>query len=118
MSKFGLLESDADPTADPLQPSISERIASFTTVRERHIIDLAQVDAAAAPHGFVSREAIKNEVETSPRVRRRRAVPPEPTRHLAVRLTSSQYNRFVAFADRYQLTYHEALIQLMDRASE
>lgn len=118
MSKFGLLESDADPTVDPTQPTISERIAAFTSERQRHVIDLAQVDAAAAPHGFVSREATKNAIELSPRGRRRRAVPPEPTRHLAVRLTSSQYDRFVAFADRYQLTYHEALIQLMDRASE
>ena len=39
-----------------------------------------------------------------------------PTRHLAIRLSASAYNRFVAYADHHKLTYHEALIRLMDES--
>ena len=50
--------------------------------------------------------------------RRRRAVPAEPVRHLAVRMIQSQYDRFVGYADRYQLTYHDAIKKLLDAAGE
>ena len=42
------------------------------------------------------------------------AVPLEPTRHLAIRLVSSEYDRFVAYADRHQLTYHDAISRSLD----
>lgn len=118
MSKFGLLESDSEIGSS--QQTISDRLAEFSTTRQRHAIDIAQVDAAAAPHGFVSREPKEAQTESaSPlRAKRRRAVPPELTRHLALRLTSGQYDRFVAYADRYQLTYQDALIRLLDVNSE
>ena len=77
-----------------------------------------QVDAAAAPHGFVSREAVPVITEAATPGRRRRAVPSEPTRHLAVRMVQSQYDRFVGYADRYQLTYHDAITKLLDAAGE
>jgi len=70
---------------------------------------LREVDAAAAAHGFVSREQTVN------RPRRRRIAVAEPTRHLAIRLPESQYNRFVLYADRLKLTYHDALRQLLDQ---
>lgn len=123
MNKFGLLD-DSEPALAP-DVTFTERLAAFPNVRPRIAPDLAAIDAAAAPHGFVSRES---EPASSSRVlqpslpavkgRRRRAVPSEPTRHLAIRLTASAYDRFVAYADRQQLTYHDALIELMNIAGE
>jgi len=118
VSKFGLLDPESDPANESSQRSISDRLADFPPVRQHHVIDIVQVDAAAAPHGFVSREAISSELNPPFRGRRRRAIPPEPTRHLAIRLTSKQYDRFVAYADRQQLTYQDALVRLMGHASE
>jgi len=108
MNKFGLTDDEDEET--PGQ-SLSEKLASFPPVAPRSPIDLIAVDAAAAPHGFVSREATEKR-------RRRRAVPLEPTRHLAIRLVSSEYDRFVAYADRHQLTYHDAISRLLDSSSE
>ena len=108
VNKFGLLDADEEAAAEA---SLAERLAAFPGVT-RHAIDLAAVDAAGAAHGFVSREVGEGSG------RRRRAVPSEPTRHLAIRLTSSAYDRFVAYADRYKLTYHEALVRLMDSSDD
>jgi hypothetical protein len=107
MSKFGLMDEE--------EPSLTDRLATFSPVRPRASVDLAAIDAAAAAHGFTSREA---GVAAHPAGRRRRAIPSEPTRHLAIRLTASGYDRFVAYADRQRLTYHEALLELLDRAGE
>jgi hypothetical protein len=117
MNKFGLADDDAVDTSMP-PTSLSDRLAAFPVVQPRARLDLAAVDAAAAPHGFVSREATPVVAEGKPLGRRRRAIPAEPTRHLAIRIVSSQYNRFVAYADRYQLTYHDALKKLLDVAGE
>ena len=114
MSKFGL-EPESGSNDDP---SVSERLAAFPRVQPRVKLDLAAVDAAAAPHGFVSREALPAISQPSvAQGRRRRLGTPEPTRHLAIRLTVRQYDRFVAYADQHQLTYHDALAQLLDEAS-
>ena len=113
MNKFGLLE-DENPQVDQPQ-TMTEKLAMFPPVKPRSPLNLAAVDAAAAPHGFISREAAPP-LET--RHRRRRAMPSEPTRHLAIRLTTTQYDRFVEYADRHRLTYHEALAQLMDQAQD
>jgi hypothetical protein len=56
LSKFGLPEPDEAPDASSEQ-SMSDRLAAFPSKRERHVIDIAAVDAAAATHGFVSRES-------------------------------------------------------------
>lgn len=117
MSKFGLPEPDEAPDASSEQ-SMSDRLAAFPSKRERHVIDIAAVDAAAATHGFVSRESTTSTGTAAQRNRRRRVMPLEPTRHLAIRLLSSQYDRFVAYADRHQLTYHDAIVQLLDRSSD
>jgi hypothetical protein len=118
MSKFGLLD-DEDPPATPARnPSLSDRIASFPPIRSRGSVDFAAIDAAAAPHGFVSREAAPGAHDNRASGRRRRAIPSEPTRHLAIRLNESAYERFVAYADRYKLTYHEALIRLLEIVGE
>lgn len=114
-SKFGLLD-DADEPVTPLEGRID--LTGFAPVHKRSPIDLAEVDAAAAPHGFVSREATSRSTGSAAPGRRRRAVPAEPVRHLAVRMTESQYDRFVGYADRYQLTYHDAIKKLLDAAGE
>lgn len=106
MSKFGL-----DPEDDSMEASkndLANKLASFPPSTPRAAIDLAAVDAAAAPHGFISREAGKN--------RKRRAVPSEPKRQLSILLPVSKYNRFVAYADRHRLTYEEAISRFLDRA--
>jgi hypothetical protein len=115
MNKFGLMDDES--SAPPLASSLTERIAMFSPVRPRQQVDLAAADAAAAQHGFVSRE-IAEIPDTKVRGRRRRAVPSEPTRHLAIRLSSSAYDRFVAYADRQKLTYHDALTRLLDTVGE
>jgi len=111
MNKFGLLDDDNASQSSTLL----DKIAQFPPVRPRSTVDLAAFDAAAAPHGFVSREAPPS-TQPAPVARRRRAIPSEPTRHLAIRLTESSYARFVAYADRQKLTYHDALASLMDSA--
>ena len=117
MNKFGLLDDESSALPQQRDTTISERIATFPPVRSRGPVDVAAIDAAAAPHGFVSRE-MSESAETRQAGRRRRAVPSEPTRHLAIRLNESAYERFVAYADRCKLTYHEALIRLLDSNGE
>jgi hypothetical protein len=114
-SKFGLMD-DADEINRESEGKID--LSGFAPVQKRSPIDLAEVDAAAAPHGFVSREAAPVATETAAPGRRRRAVPAEPTRHLAVRMVVSQYDRFVVYADRHKLTYHDAIKKLLDAAGE
>jgi hypothetical protein len=114
-SKFGLID-DTDDAVEPSERKLD--LSGFAPVQKRSPIDLAQVDAAAAPHGFVSREATPILTEVAMPGRRRRAVPAEPVRHLAVRMIQSQYDRFVGYADRYQLTYHDAIKKLLDAAGE
>jgi hypothetical protein len=118
-NKFGLMDDDVSESSGASQ-TLSEKLTAFPAVRARAPIDLAAVDAAAAPHGFVSREATSSPVQAVPHGRRRRAVPvpTEPTRHLAIRLVESQYNRFLAYADLHKLTYHDALKKLLDGAGE
>ena len=117
MNKFGLID-DADDLALKAEPSLSERLASFPPAAPKHRIDLAAVDAAAAPHGFISRESGASMPATPTSSRRRRLTPVEPTRHLAIRLTASQYDRFVAYADKHKLTYHDALSRLLASATD
>jgi hypothetical protein len=115
-SKFGLTD-DKEEVVERSEGRID--LSGFAPVQKRSPIDLVEVDAAAAPHGFVSREAsplVEAAIPVS--VRRRRAVPPEPVRHLAVRMVQSQYDRFVGYADRYQLTYQEAITKLLDVCGE
>ena len=114
-SKFGLID-EPDDVVERSDGKID--LSGFAPVQKRAPIDFAEVDAAAAPHGFVSREATPVIKEVSAHGRRRRAVPSEPTRHLAVRMVQSQYDRFVGYADRYKLTYHDAITKLLDGAGE
>lgn len=55
MSKFGFEPEASDDTQDT--PKVSERLAAIPLAAPRPQISLSEFNAAAAPHGFVSREA-------------------------------------------------------------
>lgn len=113
MNKFGLLHEDKEASPSPSE-SFSEKLAAIPATATRHRVDIAAADAAAAQHGFVSREVgVPGSMS-----RRRRLNPVEATRHLAIRLTTTQYDRFVAYADKHKLTYHEALGRLLEVAPD
>ena len=117
MNKFGLFDEEETEVTEAA--SFSERLASFPPAAPKHRIDIAAMDAAAAPRGFVSREAGPSPPALQlQQGRRRRLSSSEPTRHLAIRLTATQYDRFVAYADRHKLTYHDALARLLDSAAD
>jgi hypothetical protein len=103
--KFGLVD-ESDELPEVAQRKID--LSGFPPVVKRSPIDVARVDAVAASHGFVSREAI------SPPTRRRRTASTESARHLAIRMTETEYKRFVAYADLYELTYSGAIKKLLD----
>lgn len=106
MSKFGLDDADDDQSlAAPVD--MTTKLASFPLVRARERVDMPAMDAAAAAHGFTSREGGR---------RRRRRIKTEETRHLAMRVTASTYNRFEEYADYHKLTYAEAVERLLDNA--
>jgi hypothetical protein len=66
-----------------------------------------KIDEVAEKHGFVSREP------TQKIVRRKEA---EPSGNLNIRPPLSTYNRFVQWAIDNNLSYPQALKELMDRA--
>jgi hypothetical protein len=106
MSKFGF--DSEDEVLEAAKSDLASRLASFPPSSPKTAIDLAAVDAAAEPHGFISREAGRG--------RKRRVVPSEPKRQLSVMLPVSKYNRFVAYADRHRLTYEEVISRFLDGA--
>ena len=134
MNKFGL--DPVEPKPEQAEVAMSARLAAFPLAAPRQKLDISLLDAAgtgcfsfagpgndvsmffpagaAAPHGFISREA--KAAETVPASRRRRIGAPEPTRHLAVRLTMAQYDRFVAYADKHRVTYQDALDKLLSES--
>jgi len=112
--KFGLMDD-----ADELDEGVDRKIdlSSFAPVKKRSPIDVVEMDAAVAPHGFISREATPGPVEFV-KHRRRTALPRTATRYLAIRMDEPQYVRFLTYANRYELTYHDAIKKLLDAAGE
>jgi hypothetical protein len=110
MANFGLEELAQDKSSvSSTAPDLSTRLASFKATPPRRI-DTAIVDAAAAPHGFTSREP------TPPK--RRRVAPREPRpNNMGIRLSDREKERFVGFADKHKLqNYSEAIVKLLDIA--
>ena len=109
MSKFGL---DSASQTTPKQPAndLSEKLASFAPSNAKLPVAISELDAAAKPHGFVSREG--------PSLRRRRTASLEPKRHLSFMIAESEYNRFIQYADRHRLTYHDAISRLLDHVND
>jgi hypothetical protein len=91
---------------------VSARLKQFTPTPPRSKVDPAEVDAAGARHGFTSREP------SPAATRKRRKIAKEPSRDLSFRLGDSEFDRFVAFADKYRLTYQEAVVYLLRIAEE
>lgn len=95
------------------QKDIKDQLSQFSAVRPKTTLNLDEVDAVVAPHGFSSREP----TTFSSSSRRRRKLPDphanEPTRYLAIRCRLSVYEQFVRFADREQLHYNEAIEKLL-----
>ncbi len=110
MSNFGLPELNSDnSSSSSAEPDLSSRIANFKPTIPRKI-DTAMVDAAAAPHGFTSREPTP--------AKRRRVAPSVPRpNNMGIRLSDGEKSRFVAFADGHRLkNYAEAIVLLLDIA--
>jgi hypothetical protein len=110
MGDFGLdnLTPDQSP-AKTMEPDLSARLASFKPTTPRRI-DTAIVDAAAAPHGFTSREP-------APPKRRRRAPRAPRPNNMGIRLSDGEKERFVAFADKHELpNYSDTIVKLLDIA--
>lgn len=108
VSKFGFSSADTnEETPDDL-------LLTFRpTPINRADSSMEEVDRVAEAAGFASREQSR----VAPPTRRRRAVPPEPTRQVAVRMSEALYRRFVQYADKHQLTYQDAIAQLLDEVS-
>lgn len=108
MSKFGLdLEPEDNGAA---KTDLASKLANFPPSTAKTAIDLSAADAAAAPHGFISREATPK--------RRRRVVPTEPKRQLSILMPVSKYERFVAYADRHRLTYEEVISRFLEQVAD
>lgn len=75
---------------------------------------VVESDRVAEKVGFTSREP--NGSAEKPR--RRRVSREYATRALAIRMTESQFARFLRYADRHELTYSDAISHLLDVASE
>ena len=111
MSMFELQNEQVNE--EPVESNgIKDKIATFSSVRPRPNINLSEVDAVAAVHGFSSREPNKR--------RRRRQLPArvEMTRHLAIRCPESLYDRFVNYANSKGMFYHDALDFLLQQVEE
>src|ERR1700722_11045302 len=124
-NKFGLVDDPEDQNS----PRPSLHLSSFAPVKKRAPIDLVEVDAAAAPHGFVSRESVPSSIVADAPSASAVAMPAatharrilaraEPSRSPAVRMVVPEYVGFVAYSDGHQLTYHEAIKKLLDEVGE
>jgi hypothetical protein len=80
----------------------------------RKNLAIEEVDRVAEAAGFSSRE--RGPATAAPR--RRRTLAPQPSRHLAIRMPEQLFNRFLRYADKHQLTYNDAIAQLLDAAKE
>lgn len=105
---LGLDEPESASQSQGTGPSLASMISTLPNPKPRPVVSIQQLDAAAAPHGFTSRE---NKV-----VQRRRIPGNEPSKHLAMRLKVSDYKRFQDYADENRLSYPEAFRKLMDAA--
>jgi hypothetical protein len=106
-SKFGFTPEEP--------PSEKDLALQFQpTPISRNNLAIQDVDRVAEAAGFSSRE--RGPATVAPR--RRRSVAPQPSRHLAIRMPEPLFNRFLRYADKHQLTYNDAIAQLLDGAHE
>jgi hypothetical protein len=106
-SKFGFTPEEPPPEKDLA-------LQFKPTPISRKNVAVEEVDRVAEAAGFSSRE--RGPAPVAPR--RRRSLAPQPSRHLAIRMPEPLFNRFLRYADRHQLTYNDAIAQLLDLAQE
>lgn len=106
-SKFGFIPEQSEPPQDlalQFQP----------TPVDRPLHSIVESDQLAEAAGFQSRE--RNRPPEPPR--RRRVNREHAARTLSIRMTESQYARFLRYADRHELTYNDSISQLLDISGE
>ncbi len=105
--KFGFIPEEEEQPQD-----LALQFEPTPVHRPLHSIQESDLVAEAA--GFASRER-----SAPPEPTRRRRVNREPaTRALAIRMTESQFTRFLRYADRHELTYSDTIAHLLDIAGE
>jgi hypothetical protein len=105
--KFGFIPEEEDPPED-----LALQFEPTPVHRPQHSIQ--ESDRMAEAAGFASREP---GVPAEP-MRRRRVNREPATRALAIRMTESQFTRFLRYADRHELTYSDTIAHLLDIAGE
>ena len=106
-SKFGFVPEEEERKED-----LALQFVPTPVDRPRHSI--LESDRAAVAVGFASRE---HNAQPKP-VRRRRVNRETSFRMLSIRTPETLFARFLRYADRHELTYHDALAQLLDVAGE
>ena len=105
--KFGFIPEEEENSQD-----LALQFEPTPIDRPRHSI--LESDRLAETAGFASRE--RSPTIEAPR--RRRINREHATRALAIRMTESQFARFLRYADRHELTYSDTISNLLDIAGE
>jgi hypothetical protein len=105
--KFGFIPEEEEPPQD-----LALQFKPTPVDRPPHSI--LELDRVAEAAGFTSREP-SAPVEPP---RRRRVNREHASRALAIRMTESQFARFLRYADRHELTYSDTIAHLLDIAGE
>jgi hypothetical protein len=121
--KFGFIPENEEPA-----PDLALQFEPTPVDRPAH--SLLESDRLAETAGFASRErgspieasimqSGKASASPPPEAMRRRRVNREhATRALAIRMTETQFARFLRYADRHELTYSDTIAHLLDIAGE
>jgi hypothetical protein len=106
-SKFGFIPEEEEQPQDLA-------LQFEPTPVDRPLHSLLESDRVAEAAGFTSREP---GAPAEP-PRRRRVNREHASRALAIRMTESQFTRFLRYADRHELTYSDTIAHLLDIAGE
>lgn len=117
--KFGFIPEEEEPQED-----LALQFEPTPIQRPTH--SLVESDRLAEAAGFASRERSAPPPPPAPapaaplaeKPRRRRVTREHASRALAIRMTESQFTRFLRYADRHELTYSDAISHLLDVAGE
>ena len=105
--KFGFIPEEEEEPKD-----LALSFEPTPVARPFHSV--VESDRMAEAAGFASRERSAS----VDKPRRRRVNREHATRALAIRMTESQFARFLRYADRHELTYSDAISHLLDVAGE
>jgi hypothetical protein len=117
MPDFGLEHKTNDDSTEKPKPTVDLTILSKIQPRSparARSIDLAESDKMAEASGFTSREAgPKIEPYIRPKRTKRK---PEQLYPISMRAPVSVLQRFIAYAEKYHLSYPLALERLLDES--